>query len=76
MPQVRWALEGLQALQPRWAAPSAAAAALRQETLHFVAGLHAWSLHALLDTAWHQLHQVPPFQTSQRRSTKLEIYIV
>lgn len=57
---MRWALAGLQALQPRWAAPSAAAAALRQEMLHFVAGLHAWSLHALLDTAWRRLQQARP----------------
>lgn len=50
-------MEGLRALQPRWGAPSVAAAALRQEMLHLASGLHAWSLRAVVDTAWRQLQQ-------------------
>lgn len=59
--QVRWALQGLQRLQrlqPRWGTHTAATAALRQEMLHFVTGLHHWSLHCILETSWRRLNQV------------------
>lgn len=57
-------MAGLQALQPRWGAPSVAAAALRQEMLHLASALHAWSLHAVLDTAWRRLQQARPIVSS------------